>query len=431
MQDKVRGLFKLLESGNLEQFKKCLTPEVVNCARVYVLDSYNYRFFVSQRLSRREVQREYLIHQAIKMNSAEALLHCLNNGANLLQRERYDHHNYIDIASGKPEPLLPCQNGDEIVSYIENYYHHNNKKNRLGKPEVHSYESGTALYRITCFQDKDLIQIAFDYICEHRLYEKEPDYIEFLATHLATVNRAKFRLEYLKIDVGNFLPDYFEDTHDYKKCLSDLGFDVSKLFFFKTDYSRYFTERQNPADAQLLQHALRVCEFSLEELKTLYQALVPENLKWVMISYNSQIDPELSAQLAAKLNGDLTKTKPTKKRELSPDIIDDYPRSNSIPSDAKKQKEDAILPHHIQEFKHLQQRIPRLTQTISDLRNKIDSTNKKKIPAKITKELELAKNSLQDAQNRLLKNPYYQQQKSLESDDNEEKKVPAQDNLKL
>jgi len=424
MQDELKELFNLLESRDLEQFKKRLTPELVNCARVYILDSYNYRFFVNERLSRREVQREYLIHQAIKMNSAEALLHCLNNGANLLQRERYDHHNYIDTASRKPEVLLPSQNGDKIISHIECYYH-NNTYTRLEKPEVHIYESGTALYRITCSEDKNLIQTIFDYICDHRLYDKESDYIDFLVTHLATVNRAKFRLEYLKIDVGNYLPDAFEDTHAYIKYLKDLGFDVSKLFFFKTDYSRYFTERQNPADSELLQHALRVCEFSVDELKSLYQALVPENLKWVMLSFNSQIDPELSAQLAAELDEEL----PTRKRELSPGIIDEY--SNSIPSEAKKQKQESIQPHHIQEYKHLQKRIELLNKTISDLRDKITGFTQKKIPAKITKELKLATDSLINCQKRLRHNPYYLQQKVSKSNDNEEKIVPAQDIFKF
>ncbi len=358
MQFEIEQLFLLIAQPELTEFKKCLSSALTNTPRVSKIYDYNNEYV--QSLRKFEIQHEYLIHEAVKLKSVEAMLHLLNHGASLLQKQQYEKTEY------------------EVNGF------------RTRVPLITTYVSGAALYRITCFEDPALIQAAFDYICDNALYGKDSDYIEFLVTHLSTVDRSKFHLDYLKIDVGNHLPTQFEDTHDYKGYLADLGFDISKLFFFKSEYFNYLINPLNAIEAPFLQHALRACDFSLNELVFLYQTVTTEKLKWVIMSHDPRVDPELSAQLIVVEDEEKIPSSDilTRKRTRSP--------VNAVPVPAN----NYIAPHHEQECRHLLKRI-------ATLENKISELNKLKKTPKITKELDLAKQSLRSCKKELLENPYY------------------------
>ena len=82
-------------------------------------------------------------------------------------------------------------------------------------------------------------------------------------------------------------------TDEYKAFLVENGIDISGFFFFKSEYIEYLVNPMNQVDKKLLQHALRVCEFSLEETRQIYQGLSTERLKWVVLSHAPNVDPDL------------------------------------------------------------------------------------------------------------------------------------------
>lgn len=371
MQSSIDELFQLISRPDLTEFKRRFRADLVNEARTYTLYNYDYSNTFRHPVKSFEVQHEYLIHEAIKLKSVEALKALLANGAKLLQRQHYEHTDY------------------EITTISKVLSH---KK---------AYVSGTALERITIFADPSLLQFTFDYICEQRLFEIDSEYIEFLAANLTKVDRRNFQVEFLKIDVGGLLPKQFNSEEAYKEYLRDLGYDISRFFFSRQQYIALFTHPQQQANAELLKHALKVCEFTVTELKALYNT-VSENVKWIIYNHNSQVDPELSAQSA----GEFAEKAPilTKKRSPSPDVIDppvEKQRKSPSPKLAPP-RQYPFAPHHVQEYHHLvNKRIPLLKAKIAEL-------NQRKKSTKVSNELVVAKKSLDICLKNLEENPYYQ-----------------------
>jgi hypothetical protein len=369
MQSIIEQLFGYLDRGELSQLRNNLSADVVNTRMVSSIAAYDYSPKRVFSASYGEVHYELLLFRAMLLKSYNAFKMLLDYGADLLLMEKFD-----------------CTYQGQLI------------------PGRQPLETDIALICVTNSKDIQFIQITFDHICTHALYEK-PFFIEFLLEHLREVNLEKFRPEFLKIDVGNPLPRQFEDTDEYKQFLVENGIDISGFFFYKSQYLDYLTNPSNPIDKDFLGHALQVCEFTLEEIQRINEALPTEELKGVLVSHNTKVNTALLVDINEML-GELEaveevveeKAPQKKSRARSPELEDGVPKP--IP----------IRPEDQQEYDHLEKkRLPMVQSTIRAL------SGKAKLSSKERAELKAAQISLADCMSRFHANPVYKKKKMEEA----------------
>ncbi len=359
MKSDIEQLFCYLSAGDIDTFKNSFSKDLVNTFYVDTLYNYDYSYYAGPRVKKKERQHRLLIFEAMLKESCEAFSFLLDHGADLLLQETFETFDYVS------EGL--------------------NAKPKVSKTNI-------AIICISNSENPKFIQMTFDHICEKALYEK-PIFIDFMVRHLKEVNRGKFNPKFLKIDAGSPLPYCFETIEEYKDFLIKSDIDIAGLFFTKADYLTFLTDPSNQIDENFLNHALKVCNFTLEELEIIYEAVHSEHLKRILEDWDPAVNPEFVAALDLICEEEEKKKSPTKRaRSESPEL--------------PKPSETAIQITSVdrQAYEHLMKRISLLEKKEQGLREKLDTRKKRK---KDQDDLDSVIRSLKDCRSRFYSNPCY------------------------
>lgn len=366
MRTPIEELFDHLNHGRLEELRSGLTEELVNTRRLSTLYDVDYSYNALLPTRGYEKQYELLLFEAMRRKSYAGFQVLLDAGADLFLKEIFDITKLVIIKGAlKPERTLMATN--------------------------------VALVCISESEDIEFIQRTFNHICTRQLYFNS-DCVDFLVDHLDKVDRTYFKTEYLRIDVGNDLPPRFETTEEYREYLQEQGLDLTGFFFYPAEYLDYLINPNNTFNADFLRHALSICRFSFEQIKTIYGALQDDDLKKVVEFHTPEVDPEYRAELSqvckeTEMQAEEARVEreaATKKRQFegSPDVPEDIPQPPKI--SAADQNEFEWFP-----------------KRIAVLKNQIDRLERQKQTAKIKKELKVARDSLSNVKARFFAHPLY------------------------
>lgn len=374
-------LFKYLGAGNIDSFKQSFRPDFVNAFYIDTLYAYDYSYYSSASVKKKEVQHRLLIFEAMLKESYEAFGILLDHGADLLLRETFEKFDYVS-------------NGL-------------NTKPDISKTDI-------AIICISNSENPKFIQMTFDHICTKGLYER-PIFIDFMVRHLKEVKRDKFNPKFLKIDAGSPLPCWFETVEEYQAFLIKADIDITGLFFTKADYLSALTDPSKQVDELFLNHALQVCNFTSDEFKIIHEVLQEEHLKRVVENWSPELNPDFVKAL------DLVCEEEEQNQKKSPPK---RARSDRLEIPEPSQTAIKITKVHQQEYEHLIKRIAHLEQQEQGLRKKIELGNGSKANKELKKEgkksekaLKSVLTSLKDCKSRFYENPCYAIEKEVDKDD--------------
>lgn len=402
MQSEIELLFKYLDVGNFDAFQLVLKKHLVNTVWSDVLYNYDYTGY-SNSVQKKEVQNNLLIFRAMWRKAYRAFALLLDYGVDLLSQETFETYNYV------------------AYGY--------NAKPTISKTNI-------AIICISNSEDNKFIQMTFDHICVNGLYENRI-FIDFMIRHLKEVNRDKFNSTYLKIDVGSPLPYCFSTIEEYRAFLIESGVDISGIFFTKQDYLNFILDPSKEFDEHFLYHAFAVCNFTLDELKQIYETVKSDNIKRAVESFNPEVNPEFILELDAVCQEQDEKSPPNKRAHNDHEILTPAPAmpapslappSNPSPNVIK------ITAVHEQQYRHLTRRLALLEdqerKLRSDLAREIESKKtqknnraaKEKKPKKVNykKAIDETVKSLKYCRDELSFNPVYQKKMSEKVDDEPE-----------
>ncbi len=387
MQSDLELLFKYLDAGNYDAFQRDLKKELVNKVWTDVLYNYSYVHYTFSAVKKKEIQNNLLIFRAMWRKAYGAFKLLLENGVDLLSQEVFETFDYVSGGI--------------------------NTKPIISKTDI-------AIICISNSEDDNFIQMTFDHICEKGLYENRI-FIDFMIRHLIQVNRDKFNVKYLKIDVRSPLPFCFKTVTEYKDFLIEANIDLTGVFFVKEDYLNFILNPMSEFDKNFLNHALLVCDFTLDELKQIYESLGLEDLKLVVENFNPEVNTEFLFALDALCQAEEEKRSPQKRaRSESPEIplpapSLPSPSEHSAPLPIPSKPAVDISAVHQQEFRHLTSRMAALEKQEKALREKQGA---KKQRQKDKEALSLVLKSLKDIRERLYNNPCYKIDRADQNDDN-------------
>lgn len=372
-------LFKYLSAGNIDSFKQSFRPDFVNAFYTDTIYAYDYSYYTSASVKKKEVQHRLLIFEAMLKESYEAFGILLDHGADLLLQETFETFDYISNGlNAKPD---------------------------ISKTDI-------AIICISNSKNPKFIQMTFDHICAKRLYEK-PIFVDFMIRHLKEVSRDKFNPKFLNIDVGSPLPCWFETVEEYRAFLIKADIDITGIFFTKEDYFVVLTDPVTQLNEFFLNHALQVCNFTSDEFKIIHQVVQEEYLKRVVENWSPELNPDFVQALDLVFEEKEQKKSPPKRA-----------RSGSLEIPEPSQNAIKITTVHRQDYEHLIKRIAYLEQQEEGLRKKIElgkgsRANKelKKEGKKSEKALKSVLASLKDCKSRFYENPCYTLEKEVDKDD--------------
>lgn len=398
MKSDIELLFYYLSHNDFNSFNKNLTQDLVNAVYVDTLIDYDYAGASRFPVLRKEIQHKLLIFHAMLRQSYEAFELLLRLNADLLLQETFERFDY-------------------------------RKGGYNTKPDI--LKTDIAIICISNSKDIRFIQPTFDHICLNGLYENRI-FIDFMIRHLNDVNREKFNPSFLKIDVGTPLPFCFDTVEKYQEFLIESEVDITGLYFTKSDYLAHFTDSSKFVDERFMIHAIRVCNFTMDEIKVIYECPHLVNFRELIETWFPELNPYFVQDLEEILVQAETK-KPSPKRARGEGSEESFTvkRPNVPPPSAQV---IAITSVHRQDFNHLTRRIAALEQQEEKLRKEIKELAEKRDAEKRKKgggnksvvvkrknnpttQLDNVLKSLKDCRARLCENPCYSEKQAEQDND--------------